>query len=286
MKPKLQAAPSFCLGTVVTHCGQITLCDGRFFEPDDDMAYVLCEFGFALPSRNAFGQAMLPGVIAASARSLEGKMVNLGHMVRSYDRENISRDRYIGHVAAVEPPVMPEGGWTVPATAAEAPRIRAVLALEKAADRVDRILGEHQSGKKPWTVSMEVRWVVEHSAWAWRRGVVAVAGATPIGRDWEALPWAAAPDDLLACWSDRRRRVAGTWGGREVTLLQGGLDGRVVFRGIALVETGMEPPARILEMLAGHGAGDAGDEPAAGAALGRAVSATALHLAAPRRTLI
>ena len=150
--------------------GELALASGELrvgdhsFAPDPTLAYFAFECSFAFPVVTAYGMAMHPGVIAASAVTFERQMVNLGHLVKSYDRERIARDRIIGHVAAVEfpppPQKFPSSGapaWALPAPGAEVPRIRGVGALFKSAEGVDRLLGGSQTGRQSWTVSMEVR---------------------------------------------------------------------------------------------------------------------------------
>lgn len=237
----------------VTHCGQALVVGGQVFEPDADLAYVDGVCGFGLPSVNSFGQAMLAPVIARSAATWARKMVNIGHLVKSYGAPgDILRDRIVGHVAGWEFPPEPEGGWKIPADRAAAPGCRLALAIFKAAEMVPGLFGKAQTGREHWTLSMEVRWHLSETAFAWKKTLLPVAGAVPLADGWEALPWDRSPAELRACFDDASNSVVRRWGGRDPVLLLGGLLGTVEFKGVALVNEGHEPTARIRHLLAGR----------------------------------
>lgn len=254
-----------------THCGLDLAVEvgGRSHFPDADLAYLEARCAYSLPMVNAFGQALLPAVIARSAPTWQGKVVNLGHLMRSYDPKNIVRDRIIGHVAGYEfTAPATEGGWVIPADRLEAPHCRLALAVYKAAEMVPGLFGNQQAGRKKWTVSMEVRWFLDQTAFAWKRDYMPVQNTVDLGGGWEGLPWAKAPADLRACWDDTAMEGAGAvarkWGKRDVVLLLGGLDGAVEFKGIGVVNEGREPGAHIRRLLAGRLDGAIGPEAEAG----------------------
>lgn len=237
-------------GARVTLCAGAELkVGGRKCRPDVAKAFVEAFFGGCLPVVTAYGQAMLPGVVARSFRGMEAQVVNLDHQVRSYAPDSIPRDRIIGGVFALEYPDEPEGGWRIPESAAGVPLVRTALSIYKAAEGVNRVLGAHQASRREYTVSLECRWYVAESAWCWRAGAEPVPGATDLGSGWEGLAWADAPAALRACWGEEANAVTGTWEGRRVVHLMGGLDGAVEFTGIALVERGAEPTAEIRKVL-------------------------------------
>ena len=237
-------------------CGEeVLLCAGREFRADPATAYIEAKCAQGLPVVTAYGMAMLPRVIARSAPSWEGKMVNVGHLVKSYDPKGINRDRIVGHVAAHEFPPEPEGGWVIPESRNEAPGCRLILAIHKAAEMVPGLFGKAQAGREPWTVSMEVRYRLNEGAWAWKRryaGERLAPNSVDVGGGWDALPWDQCPPDLRDCYSDADSAVTKKWRGRDVVLLLGGLDGTVFFSGIALVNYGAEPGAEIKRLLAGR----------------------------------
>lgn len=243
-----------------THCGLAEAAlevGGRVFAPDTDLAYLEARCAYSLPMVNSVGQAMLPAVIARSAGTWANKMVNLGHMVKSYDPKAILRDRIVGHVAGWEFTAPgAEGGWAIPGDRVEAPHCRLALAIYKSAESIPGLFGSAQTGRKKWTVSMETRWYLDQTAFAWKRDYVPVTNAVDIGGGWEGLAWDKAPADLRACWDDNAEGGMGAvtkkWGKRDVVLLLGGFDGAIEFKGIGLVLEGREPGAHLRRLLAGR----------------------------------
>lgn len=241
---------------------------GQSLLPNKDLAYLEARCAYGLPMVNTLGQAMLPQVIARSASSWVGKVFNVGHAMKSYDAKSILRDRIIGHVAAAEfvgAPADPAGSpWPIPADRLEAPHCRLALAVFKAAEMVPGIFGNTQAGRKKWTVSMEVRWILDQCAFAWKRNLMPVTNALDFGGGWEGLTWDKAPADLRACWDDAAEGGLGAvtkpWNRRDVVLLLGGLDYGVEFQGIGLVNEGREPGAHIRRLLAGRLDGALPDE--------------------------
>ncbi len=235
---------TLCAGTPTLKVG------GRKCVPDRGKAFVEGFFGYALPNVTCYGQAMLAPTVAKSFTSMEAQVVNIEHLMKSYDPENISRDRIVGSVHAVEYPEEPEGGWQIAADAKAAPGVRVALSIFKAAEGVNRIIGAHQTSRLKFTLSMEVHWSQEESAWCWLKGAKAVPGATDLGSGWEGMAWGDAPADLLACFSDEHNRVVGKWQGRTVVHLLGGLGNGVSFTGMGIVEHGGEPAAKIKSIMA------------------------------------
>lgn len=260
---------------------------GRSLVPDKDLAFLEVRCAYGLPMVNSFGQSMLPQVIARSAHTWDNKLVNVGHMMRSYAPREIPRDRIVGHVAGYEvvpgPVDAASGQLTIPADRNEAAHCRLALAIYKSAERIPGLVGQSQTGRQQWTVSMEVSWFLDQTAFAWKRSLVPVMNALDLGGGWEGVTWDKAPDDLRACWDDAAMNGQGAitkqWQKRNVVLLLGGLDFAVRFYGVALVNEGHEPGAHIRRLLAGRldGAIPSEDEAQAQAARDLAV---AIELAA------
>lgn len=239
-------------GLELCGAGSVTV-GGQVFTANEDTAFIVFRvarsFPALFPDR---GAAFHPGTLANSWQTMQGKVFNFGHQMRSYDKEAYSRDRMLGTVMACEFPKTPIGGWRVPKTVGEAPSIRCVAAMHKAAADVPQILGLHQSGRLQWEVSMEVNY-----------NYVDCAFALPAENEegWEYVPWAEAPADLAKCWGPPPRKKDGAWictgeyKGRKPVILWGGVPGvgsggNVRFRGTALVTIGAEPTNQVETILA------------------------------------
>ena len=252
---------------------------GQTFVPDAATAYVEFEFSHAFPvyldvpepGQKPARTTIHPQTLANSYRSLLGKVLNLAHIMRSYNPQQHVRDRILGTVMAVElsvpdgPLTTPEGGWKVQGDAAQAPGIRAVAALHKNAEGVMVVLDTWERGKTPfsetkWTVSMENEAYLDEGGFLIRgqrseiRGLPEGQDATPAdfrALGWTYVPWAVAPAemrDLLQVGSEVG--LAGDYQGRETLFLNGGLNGRMFYYGVALTPLGKESRAQVLRMEA------------------------------------
>ena len=265
--------------TGVSFCGtNAVTCAGETFTPDADLAYfefhICTAFPAIIPSEK---WGVHPQVIANSFASLKGKVVNLNHMMKSYDPDEIPHDYTLGAIMAVEFPAPPEGGWKI-GPLENAPSIRAVGSLFKAAHRADKIIEDWFEGRTPlgenqqWTVSMENSHKIGAGGFLikavgggrWAEGE-AFATATPedlAALGWVYVPAQAAPLALLECLNndddDVRdqntcTRVCRDYLGQETLFLIGGLNGRITFNGLGLCPLGKEPGARIARMFASAG---------------------------------
>lgn len=238
---------------------ELSLCEqglevgGQRFEPDATKAYCEIKLSHSWPVRTYYGEALHPATVSKSFRSLLHQPVNRDHQMRVHDPERIIRDRIVGTVVAVEFPPAPPTGWRLPASEAEAPGIRAAVSLFKQAEWVDKFLGQHQSGRLPFTVSMEVLYVNADS------GFMVESDPGTIAPGWDYISFNDAPPELLATRDWKRNRMtaravdgryAGRWGNREVYWLMGGIGGPVHYNGVGVVEYGAEPTARIGRVLA------------------------------------
>lgn len=241
---------------------ELCLCDvglevgGQKFVPDETKAYAEIKLSHSWPVRTYYGEALHPATVARSYSTLLHQPVNRDHQMRVHDPASIVRDRIVGAVVAVEFPPGPPTGWRLASGELESPGIRAAVSLFKQAEWVDRFLGRQQSGRVPFTVSMEVVYFNDESGFM----VQATPGTLTAG--WDYIPFPEAPADLLATRDFKRSRMtargphggyAGQWQGKEVYWLMGGVGGAVHYNGVGIVEAGAEPTARIGRVLASGG---------------------------------
>lgn len=234
------------------------LCDGQAFTADEFNAYVEIHLVFGYPVTTIWKTGIHPQVIQNSFRSLNRKVFDLAHLVRSYNPDEIPRDCVLGTIMAVEFPKAVD--WKVQADPEKSPYIRAVAVMHKQLERVREILATWQSGKVEWKVSMEQNFPVEEGvaitsgfAVHGRKGVEAWADSTP--EDLKALdvvyvPCADAPAALNKCFDVDKAEVVADYQGQRVDLLFGGLNGEIFFKGAGLTPEGAEPPAKVAQMLA------------------------------------
>jgi hypothetical protein len=254
----------FCGETVLN--GGVITCAGHTFEPDDTKAYVEFYLSHGFPVVTSDRTAIHPQVVANSYGSLLHKVFNLGHIMRVYDAENHARDRILGSVVAVEFPPTPPGGWTVPRDPSQAPGIHGVAVMHKMAEVVAQILGQHLSGKRRWTVSMETQFFVEESGFlvgerdALANDIGFAAEATPSDlRDLGYLyvAWAKA-GPVMEVWDEARTRIKPVYQSRQIVFLLAGLDGQVHYNGVRLTPWGKEPTAAVRQMVAEEDLAEAG----------------------------
>lgn len=293
---------SFC--SVATAQQSITIA-GQTLVPNEDTAYVEFYMSHGFPVQTKYRTGIHPQVVANSYQTLNHKVFNLAHLMRKYNPAQNPRDRILGTVVAVEFPELPNGigcacgcrfnwaeepevamgsvkcpqcaavhappQWTV-GSLAQAPGIRAVAAMHKAAESVLEILQSWFTGENPaggeWSVSMENSFQEEAGGFLVVRAdghheLDSFLAATPA--DLRALGYVyvsaqAAPADLLNCLNntedDQRdgitsARIRRDFHGQEVIFLLGGLDGKIRYRGVGLTPGGaMEKEARVSTMLA------------------------------------
>jgi hypothetical protein len=253
--------------------GQAIEIAGMKKTPNQTRGYLEFFLAHAFPVVTAYRTGLHAGTVANSWESMWDQNFNYGHRIARYhkgteDEGRIRDDAIIGCVVGVEYPKTPDGGWKL-GPIEEAPGMRCVAALFKQAQRVDRILGEHMSGKHKWTVSMEVDYWLENSGVALLARGDSVTGQraslpkseaelvdanTP--DDFKAkgvgyLPLLQAPDDLIKCFSAKEGMWTKPWCEHDLVTLLGGLNGQVHFKGAGSVQYGAEPTATIGQVLAG-----------------------------------
>jgi hypothetical protein len=246
-------------------------------KPDDRTAYCCYELAFAMPVRNAYGSMIHAGTLANSHMSMLHKVLNDEHLMKAHSSEEnpIYRDWTLGTVVAVElrdgagvVGVNRSGGWKATRELSKTPRIRAAAAMHKISERVPNILKEHLSGMRKRTVSMELGYDMMASGFLVERPDKLKKKAhrdllkdhTPA--DFEANGWgycpvmlpdeSFAPADLLNTYDLDKEAVNEPWDDLTVSLLKGGVNGEVAFRGTGIVRNGAEPTAVMTEMVASH----------------------------------
>jgi hypothetical protein len=225
----------------LTDPDQAVVLNGRKWLPDDATAYVQFRLAHSLPSVTTYGTSLHPGTVANSYRTMLHKVFNFAHQMKAYDPEKIPRDRILGSIIDVEFTGAPEedGSYSVPKSTKDAPGIRAVATLHKAAEGSPKIIGLQKGGRVSWEVSLEAMWRLTESAWA-----------LPADGGWEFIPWAEAAEDLQACWNKKKRAVDRDFNGVRPVLLMGGVAGRVQFIGVGLVPRGAEPTNQVEHFFA------------------------------------
>ena len=247
---------------------------GETYRPDAATAYVEFYLSHAFPvylDNCLAGDApdktcIHPQTVANSYQSLKGKVLNLAHLMRSYDPQRNPRDRILGTVMAVEFPPMPEGGWQVQSDPALAPGIRAVAALHKNAEGVQAVIDTWAAGNTPfgdtqWTVSMENESRVSDGGFLVQcppgGSLSEFTARTPAdfqALGWTYVPYAEAPADLQACLKPGGYMgLAKDWGQCATRYLNAGLAGRIFYYGVALTPRGKESAARVSRIEASVG---------------------------------
>lgn len=267
MPPSLETLSGRARGEL---CAAAVTCGGQTFTPDEDNAYLAFRLSHSLPGVTVMNCGLHPATIAASWPSIVFKQFNFGHLLKAKDPKKQQADRILGTILAAEFPATPEGGWTVPATVADAPGIRAVTCVHRVADGAEDILNLHRDGALEWQVSMEV----EHRA---ETGAFALPTAEG---GWRFVAWSQADADLRQCLAPRPgggTMVAGEYQGVKPVFLWGGVPGladcagKVRYQGVGLVYAGAEPANKVESVTAG-------DPAALGAALAGLLRASAALL--------
>jgi hypothetical protein len=245
----------------VALCDQAVEINGQKLHPDKTKGYLDFRLSHSLPVITYYGEALHPETIANSFNSMLHQPLNINHAMRIHDKENIPRDRIIGGVVGVEYGRKPSNGWKVPPQREQAPGVRAVASIFKEADGADKIIGAHQSGRKHYTVSMELNYSNLDSGFL-VSGEKMPAHDTPedlLGAGFNYIPAQEAPDDLIATRDFSRNQMRskkpgggrfGEWQGRDAYWLMGGIGGQVHYKGVGVVELGAEPTAGIGQLLA------------------------------------
>lgn len=246
----------FEVSTRVQFCGGEIRIAGQTLRPDVSKSYVEFRLSHGFPVTTSDLTCLHPNTVRNSFESMLHQVFNLGHIMRSYNPEENARDRILGSIVAVEF-TGPTGSHAISLQGdrAKAPGIRAVAAMFKQAEGVDRILGGHQAGRRKWQVSMENMFNLEDCGFMVRDEKHELSGEWETPKDmadlgWAYVPCGSAPARLQECFDDKKVRIRGKWGRRDVLLLIGGLNGRIHYQGVGLTPLGKEPEAQVTSMMA------------------------------------
>lgn len=229
--------------------------DGHKYVPDITKGYFRFKISHGFPIRTAYGTGLHPAVVAKNWRSMVHQNINWNHHVAEYFKDSKITDRITGCVIAAQFSAPPTGGWTI--NMKDQPFIDALGVYFKQAQGMTKIVGEHQTSRHNYTVSMEIRYVFEDSGFAIdRQG----GGAIPAFKDhtpndfssagFDYCPVSKAPEALLKTFSVKKLAVTEKYEGRQVTLLMGGANGGIHYTGVGIVKYGAEPTAQILRLAA------------------------------------
>ncbi len=214
------------------------------FKPDNWKAYMEFTINHAMPvvagpTMKGNYLAYHPAVIARSCQSLLHQQLNLEHKIKAYNPDKIARDRILGAIVAVSFPTMPFDQWKIGDDKAAAPAIRAVAAIFKQAEGVNRILGNHQASRQTWNNSIEVIYPVDEM------GVYIPSSREVLSVD--ALP--AAMKGVIE--RDRTGHlIIGKFKGEQLAFAPGCVDGTIEYQGVGMTRNPAEKEAEIDQILA------------------------------------
>jgi hypothetical protein len=226
---------------------------GAKYVPDETKGYFTFAISHSFPVSTFYGTALHPNVIAQSYNSMLHQNLNFEHNIRAYHKskgdKNYVEDRVIGSIVAVD---FPAGMGTLRA-GKEPVAIKGVAVYYKMTTGMQKVVGEHQTSRHRYTVSMEVQYPYDDSGLA-----IASAGAKPMdttpadlaAMGYDYVPWSAASEELRGTFSKEKNRIVKKYQGRETFMLMGGVNGTVHYAGIGLVKYGAEPTAEITQMAA------------------------------------
>ena len=254
-------------GGVVAH-------QGAKLQPDKYKAYIEFSLAHAYPVVSSFGTSFHASTLKNSFASMLNQQFNYGHLLREYFKEekgrDVREDRILGAVIAVDFPREPMGGWKI-TDYETSPGMHCIATVAKQAKGMDRVLGQYQTGRHDWTVSLELNYTPAES------GVVLIpvqqgdlgsrARQDAISDEEKALmakhtpddyaraglsylPILEAPEELMDCFNLDKKIWSKPWKGHKIVTLAGGIGGNVDFMGTGLVRYGAEPAARIEQVLA------------------------------------
>lgn len=184
-----------------------------------------------------------PAVLAANHGSLRHQWMNLRHLTAANAGDGKTRDRIVGCIVATHFPAPPPLGWKIPEKPEDAPCIKGCAVLFKLAEGMNRVIGDHQTSRQPWSVSIEVDATLDN-----------VGIYQPSTR--EIWPLATAPDDLLeAVTVDPKSRnlVIGRARGEQLAFAYGHTNGKLHYRGVGMTPRPAEKTAKITSITAEDG---------------------------------
>lgn len=260
-RPEIQCSSFLCSAPSVL-CGDEGMdFSGTRYVPDTTKGYFDFHISHGLVV-TAYGTTIEPGTIRNSFSSMKHQVINLMHEMKAYhpERENMKGDRVVGTVLDVSLVNGADG----------TNHIHGIGVLHKLAYGLNHVVGQHQTGRHEWTVSMEVNYWLDESGFLMGREGDSLEATMKAIKDEEKerclagtpdhlrrrgrlyLPWANAPEDLRQCFSSEQGRIVSKWRDLDTVLMMGGVGGKVHYHGVGVVTYGAEPTARIGQLLATH----------------------------------
>jgi len=240
----------------LTLCGDSVEFNGTTYVPSSSLAFLTFEVAHSFPAYTTASQAIMPEVLARSFKSLTLTPLDFEHAIAAYHpSQPAMQDRIIGTVVAVQL-VTPGNRIKVYADKSKAPFVRGIASVFKVANGAAVAFGRHISGDKKLSVSMEVSWALEDSAFAIALGpgVARVLSDTPpdaLAAGWEIIPYAKADRYLRGTYSAKASCVTGFYQGRKTIMLMGGMDSAVEFLGLGVVGNPASREAKITRVWTG-----------------------------------
>jgi hypothetical protein len=251
----LALAPIQADTAITFHADNTLEFKGQKFTPDATKGYFQFTLSHVFPVRTAYGTAIYPAVVAQSFNSLLHQNLNWEHHIAEYHKQpgqaSPITDRVIGSIVAVDFPPVPGGGWAVNKNSN--PGIDGVAVYYKLTQGMSKIIGDHQTGRHKYSVSMEVEYPVGKSGFAVAATQGLVSDKTPAdmrAMGYEYWSWEDAPEALRATFSNKANKIVGRYKGQEVSILMGGLSTPVHYGGVGMVKYGAEPTAGIKRLTA------------------------------------
>ena len=221
---------------------------GRKWKPDQARAYVVATLCHSFPARNANGHGITAATLANSVSDAVNRHFDFEHQLKYYSdmfakdksKANEVKDRICGCIAAVEFPSKADA--TAAAEKGEKVPFKILVALWRHAEGVDAALADmikDEDANPTWRTSMEWEFNKVDSAFAFKDE----DGATKI------VAWDAAPEGY------RTSVRGGVVSDDAITLLTGGVDGKVLITGGALVKVPADKDATVDRLAANDRSG-------------------------------
>lgn len=216
---------------------------GRKWKPDHARAYIVATLCRSFPARNANGHGITAATLANSVSDAVNRHFDFEHQLKYYSdmfakdksKANEAKDRICGCIAAVEFPSKADA--VAAAEKGEKVPFKILVALWRHAEGVDAALADmikDEDEAPTWRTSMEWEFKKADSAFAFKDD----EGSTKI------VAWDAAPEKY------RTAVRGGVVADDKITLLTGGVDGRVTITGGALVKVPADKEATVDRLAA------------------------------------
>jgi hypothetical protein len=209
---------------------------GKTWKPDQARAYIVATLCHSFPTRNSNGHGITAATLANSVSDAVNRHFDFEHQLAYYSNmfskqakgsDVKIKDRICGCIAAVEFPSKEDA--VAAAEKGEKVPFKILVALWRHAEGVDAALAEMIKDPDAWLTSMEWEFNKPDSAFAFQDD----DGNTKI------VAWDAAPEKY------RTSVKAGVVANEALTLLTGGVDGKVLITGGAFVRVPADKGATV-----------------------------------------